>query len=420
MTRKKKPIRKSTAQHSYHNILDGAAKLFLKENSGDVYQFQMWIAEEKRHLRRTLRTTDLTTALKRGTDLYLETYSDVKTGRKIFGITLKELVDAYLEYRQEDVENGNIKASRLTTMRCQLKHLVSYKGGSTKVSSLDRDSCYEYANWKLKTYPTTKKITIRNEQSTFNAVMVFGFRKGLTHFDTLDFRKLVLKEADLSRRNTFTLKEYRRLLDTLKSYTSVKECPDETERLERMLVQDAILLASNTLCRVGELFALRWKDIESIVKKLDETGQEVSVATIFVRGETSKTGRSRRFVCRGGQYLERLRKRTSFTDPEDFVFSAVGSGLPPKKSFWYSHWKTIMGFMGIPDYKEKKITFYSLRHFGITCRIRAKVEIFELAEAAGTSQMHITNTYGHWDESMLQDVALKNFTLSVDGITYKD
>jgi hypothetical protein len=135
MTRKKKPIRKSTAQHSYHNILDGAAKLFLKENSGDVYQFQMWIAEEKRHLRRSLRTTDLTTALKRGTDLYLETYSDVKTGRKIFGITLKELVDAYLKYREEDVQNTNIKASRVSTMRSQFKHLVSYKGGSTKVSS---------------------------------------------------------------------------------------------------------------------------------------------------------------------------------------------------------------------------------------------------------------------------------------------
>ena len=113
MTRKKKSLRKSTAQHSYHNILDGAAKLFLKENSGDVYQFQMWIAEEKRHLRRSLRTTDLTTALKRGTDLYLETYSDVKTGRKIFGITLKELVDAYLKYREEDVQNTNQKPELL-------------------------------------------------------------------------------------------------------------------------------------------------------------------------------------------------------------------------------------------------------------------------------------------------------------------
>ena len=272
----------------------------------------------------------------------------------------------------------------------------------------------------MKTYPDTKKITIRNEQSTFKALMAFGFRKGLSHFDTLDFRKLVLKEADISRRNTFTLQEYRKLMDTLKSYTSQKECPDERERLERMLVQDAILVASNTLCRVGELFQLRWKDIIDIVRDRDETGQEVSVVRILVRGETSKTGRSRKFPCRGGEYIERLRKRTSFTDPEDFVFSAVGSGRPPKKSFWYKHWKTIMEMMGIPDYKEKQLTFYSLRHFGITCRIRAKADIFQIAKVAGTSQSHIENTYGHWDESMLLDSALKNFTLSVDGITYKD
>ena len=79
-----------------------------------------------------------------------------------------------------------------------------------------------------------------------------------------------------------------------------------------------------------------------------------------------------------------------------------------------------MEMMGIPDYKEKQLTFYSLRHFGITCRIRAKADIFQIAKVAGTSQSHIENTYGHWDESMLLDSALKNFTLSVDGITYKD
>lgn len=420
MPRKKKPLRRSTAQHSHRDILDGAAKLFLKENSGDVWQFQMWIPEEKRHLRRTLKTTDLTTALSRGTDLYLETYSDIKTGRKIFGITLQELVDAYLKWRQEDVQHGNIKESRHSTMRSQLKHLVSYKGASTKLSSLDRDSFYEYANWKLTTYPDTQKITIRNEQSTFKAVMAFGFRKGLTHFETMDFRKLVLKESDISRRNTFTLEEYGKLVDTLRSYVSKRQCPDETERLERMLVRDAILVASNTMCRVGELFQLQWKDIISIEKKYDEVEQEVSIVTILVRGEISKTGRTRKVPVRGGEYLERLRSRTSFTDPEDFVFSAVGTGNPPKKRFWYKHWKTIMETMGIPDYKEKKLTFYSLRHFGISCRIRAKADLIDIAQLAGTSLSHVEQTYGHWDVSMLQSASMKNFSIGTYGISHKD
>ena len=420
MARKKKPLRKPTAQHSYHDILDGTAKLFRKDNSGDVWQFQMWIADEKRHLRRSLKTTDLKTAVDRGTDLYLQTYSDIKTGRKIFGITLKELVDAYLNWRLEDVEHGNIKKSRHSTMSSQLKHLVSFKGASTKIASLDRGSCYEYAKWKLKTYPNTKKITIRNEQSTFASVFSYGYRVGYSHIDTLDFRKLVLKETDISRRSTFTLSEYDKLLRTLRSYVSKKQCPDEKERLERLLVRDAILIASNTMLRVGEKRQLRWGDILNIEKIFDDEEQEVSIVTLQVRGEISKTNRTRKVPVRGGQYFERIRERAIYTEPDDFIFSAVGERAMPRKQFWYNHWKVIMEMMGIPDYKTRNLTWYSLRHFGITCRIRAKADLIDIAQLAGTSLSHVEDTYGHWDVSMLKNASMKNFSFGAYGISHKD
>jgi hypothetical protein len=34
-------------QHSNHEILGGKCKIFRVANSGDVFQFQMWISEEK-------------------------------------------------------------------------------------------------------------------------------------------------------------------------------------------------------------------------------------------------------------------------------------------------------------------------------------------------------------------------------------
>ena len=89
-----------------------------------------------------MKTKDLETALQRAETLYLETMSDVNTGSKIFGITLKELSDAYLKYREEDVTLNNITKGRLGTMSSQMKHLIAYKGDQPKVAELDRNSFY--------------------------------------------------------------------------------------------------------------------------------------------------------------------------------------------------------------------------------------------------------------------------------------
>ena len=287
-------------QHSNHEVLGGKAKIFRVPASGDVWQFSTWIREEKKYLRRTLKTRDLETAIQRGEDLYLQTFSDVKSGRKIFGITLNELADAYIKWRQEDVVLGNITKSRVVVIKSHLKHFLSYKGHQTRLAELDRNSCYEYELWRLKENPTTKKVTIRSEQSTFNHMMKYAYRVGHTQVDRLDFRKIVIKGDDISRRDTFTLEEYDRLVRYMRIYVSKRECPDETERLERMLVRDAILVAGNTMLRVGELWNLKWKDILQIEQIFDEDEKEISLVTINVRAEISKTRKQRRVPVRGG------------------------------------------------------------------------------------------------------------------------
>ena len=154
----KKRIRKNAGsfQHSNHEILGGKAKVFQVPKSSDVWQFQMWISEEKKYLRKTLKTKNLDTAIQRAETLYLETMSDVKTGQKIFGITLKELCDKYTDWREEDVALGNITKGRLVSIKSQLKHLIAYKGADLKVSGLDRNSCYEYEVWRVKEKLDTK------------------------------------------------------------------------------------------------------------------------------------------------------------------------------------------------------------------------------------------------------------------------
>ena len=406
-------------QHSNHEVLGGKAKIFRVPASGDVWQFSTWIREEKKYLRRTLKTRDLETAIQRGEDLYLQTFSDVKSGRKIFGITLNDLADAYIKWRQEDVVLGNITKGTVVVIKSHLKHLLSYKGHQTRLAELDRNSCYEYELWRLKENPTTKKVTIRSEQSTFNHMMKYAYRVGHTQVDRLDFRKIVIRGDDISRRDTFTLEEYDRLVRYMRIYVSKRECPDETERLERMLVRDAILVAGNTMLRVGELWNLKWKDILQIEQIFDEDERKISLVTINVRAEISKTRKQRRVPVRGGEYLERIRARVAYTDPEDFVFCAVGKKTKQLRIFWYKHWSVLMAAIDI-DYKKRNLTWYSLRHFGITCRIRAKVMLSDISQLAGTSIAHIESHYGHYDDDMLRQASIKNFTVDSYGISHRE
>ena len=76
--------------------------------------------------------------------------------------------------------------------------------------------------------------------------------------------------------------------------------------------------------------------------------------------------------------------------------------------------------IGIEDYQERKLTWYSLRHFGITMRLKAGNLMSEVAQIAGTSTSHIETHYQHYDDTMARSVAVKNFSIDKRGIILRD
>ena len=397
-----------------HEILGGKALIFRVKASGDIWQFRMWIAEEKKYLRKTLQTTDTETAIKRAETKYLEIYSDVKTGKKIFGITLSELIFAYIAWRSKDVDGGKITAGRLLTIQSQLRNLVRYKSKDTKISGLDRSSLYDYAQWRRTDKSKTQDVTIRNEQVTFNHMIAYAYRNGLAHFDKFDFQSIKIK--DIRTRDIFSLDEYDDLVKYLRVWVSNKQKISAAEQLHRLLIRDCILIASNTMLRVGELWQLRWKDIEKYEELSDESGRKVTIVTLNVRSEIAKTRRSRKVTTRGGEYLQRLHSRAEHKSKNDFIFCGKSGDVRLPKMMFYDAWADLMRGIGI-DYKERNLTWYSLRHFGITCRLKAGASIFDISKIAGTGVTNIEQRYGHFDQSMARSVALKNFSFSRDGIS---
>jgi integrase len=399
-----------------HDVL-GKAKVLRTVASGKVYQFRMWIEDEKKYVRKTLKTKDLNVAMQRAKDEVFRISGEKHSGKKIFGQTLSELVDRYLVWRKQDVEGGLITQQRHDSLRSEFKHFLEFMGASLKLSELEKNSCYDYAQFRRSKSPKIRDETIKNAQSTINHMMKYAYRtKMINHFETFEFRKISRKSTQPMRRSVFELEEYDRLVLFMRSWASKKNCDDKQVLAERLMIKDCLLIASNTMLRVGELWQLRWDDIRSFQEKTDSRNKKLILVTIRVRSEISKVRRERLITVRGGEYFRRLYERTPFKDHNDYVFCGESGQERFKKIKFYAAWRELMSGIGI-DYKKRNLSWYSLRHFGITCRLRAGASVFDVANIAGTSIAHIQSNYGHFDQRMSVAASLLNFSYDEEGLS---
>jgi integrase len=405
----------NTKIHSQHSVLDGLAIIYRIPLSGDVWQFRMYLSDEQKHFRKSLRTKDIDSALSKAKKLALEILGKKEAGKKIFGVNLKEMIDEYIEFRKREVSGGIITAGRLVTIKSQLRHLLNIKGADLKASELDDQSIYYWRLLRRERNPEVKDVTVRNETATINALARWAYKKGYLHFDKFEFERIKISKSAIGKRDTFSLEEYDGLIHFMRAYVSKKECPNIIERNERLLMRDYILISSNTGMRVGELRQLTWGDIGKIETLLDEDGVPVHLVEINVRAETSKVRVSRRIITRGGEYFKRIRGRLGSVNPESRVFSGSAKDGAIPARVWERHWRNLMEGIGIDNYKDRNVTWYSLRHFCITCRVKAGVNVIDIAKQAGTSVGHIENTYLKYSDEMMVNAALKSFKLSSDG-----
>ena len=390
-------------------LLGGRGEIYRMPRSGQVFQCRIWIQEERKYLRRSLRTTDYETAKQRGEKLVLEILSDVASGRKLFGISLGELVEKYLEWRQKDI-GSKITQGRFVTIRSQCRALLRIKRPETKVSELDENSFWDWRQMRLQDNPSVSPVTVRNETATIGQMFDFAYRNGYSHIPKLYFRELRISKDEIGRRSSFRIDEYEELVKFLRVYTSKKSCNDDVERLERQKIRDFILILSNTLLRVGELRQMRWGDVLGFEDRLDTTNRKVTVVQLNIRKETSKVRVGRTIWVRGGEYFKRLKTYSVQTGSSDLLFTNRVGTHPLGTRELYKHWDVVMKGIGLDNYRERKLTYYSLRHFGITMRLKSEVPIADVAMIAGTSVAHIENHYRHIDDEVMFQSALKNFS----------
>jgi integrase len=400
-------------------ILGGKGIIFTTKTSGGNYYLRMKIPSESKYLKKSLRTRDKVTAISLAEELVIKTMADVRSGKKVFGITLDELTGRYLKDRREDiyiptagieVAKNQITKGRWMTLRTHLNNFLKFKDPKLKLSELDQHSCFEYYRWRKSAAPSVTISTVRNEQATINSMMRWAFPKYNSRFERFTFREISTKggNRDERRRDTFTLDEYRNVIRVMRSWVNDGEKIDAITFYNRQIFQLCFLVGANTMLRVGELWQLRWADIGGIRKTKSEKGFELYLVEIHVRAENSKVRTSRDLVGRGGEYFKRLKKISRFHDKEDYLFHAYSSSNQLSKFSFYRMWGELMVISGLGNYAERKLTWYSLRHFGITQRLRAEAEISALAHMVGTSVTQIERHYGHIDKKMKERVVTKD------------
>ena len=125
-------------------ILDGAVKLMRTKQSNKIWQMRVWVSDEKRHFRKSMRTRDLDLAKEKARKIYYQMMGQKEVGNKIFSITMGRCVEEYLEFQQQRVDGGFITQGRRTTISSQVKHLLKFVGANTKLDNIQRHKYKDY------------------------------------------------------------------------------------------------------------------------------------------------------------------------------------------------------------------------------------------------------------------------------------
>jgi integrase len=163
---------------------------------------------------------------------------------------------------------------------------------------------------------------------------------------------------------------------------------DDLGRVERRMY----LAAAMTGMRQGELFALRWRDI-------DWLAQRVRIRRNFVRGEfgTPKSKRSSRSVPLADRLageLDQLHQETAYRHDDDLVFAHPHTGKPIDRSRLLKRFKA-----ALKRAEVRSVRFHDLRHTFGTRMAAQGVPMGALQEMMGHRDFKTTLIYADYAPS---------------------
>jgi integrase len=395
----------------------------LIQKRGEFWYFRMWLAGEGTYVRVSLRTQNRQTAIDKAKTFFHQIKADQANGKTYFSLTAEAGVELYLEQRQKDVEVGHIVKGRYGTIRTHLGHWLDFIGRKTKLKELERTDCenYFYARAQESAGSTLSQSTVKNEQTTINAMMEWLWRRNEVTIREFDFKKLqrVDSSDDAVRRATFTREEVTSLRKVLVGYAAdAAKDLKKPGNLKKLVTAYYLLISSITGLRTGEQRQLTWGDIRFDVATKNKI--EVGIVAITVRSETSKVRKRRQFLVQDDGYFDGLFKimasvlrRKNYADC--LIFSTNGTSMIKEQDI-LDTFAVAVEKADIDNVSKRKIVPYSFRHYFITDRIKSGLSYARVAQICGTSVTQIEKIYYHIDKDVMITDALASYFVSDDGV----
>ena len=379
------------------NLYGGDVKLFTTEDSNGIWHVKIYIHEEKKYFRKSLRTRDEDLARRLAEDEYVQIKAKRLTGQKIFKVCFHTVIDEWLVEQKKTI--GISKTlGRYQAIVSQTNWLKKFiKDPNYKIEDINSSLFMDYYNFRKRKRSQVVNSTLVNEKATINAIFRFGIRKGyLSAIFQAEFPPL---KKSSNYREALTIEEWR----TIYTFMRSNDFLDKRDTLKvRHFVRDFTLLLANTGLRFGEARRLKWKHCK-VVRGKDE---KKKLCEIKLSAEMTKNRKPRTVQGLRGDVLERIKSYSKYTKPNDFVFVDNNSGNQLTKDYYYRAWKFMMKNTGL-DMGVKEITFYNLRHSYATWRLYAGVSSRALCENLGTGLKYLEEHYGQMQTKIMRDSLTK-------------
>lgn len=377
-----------------YEILDGAAKIIRTTKSGKFWSMSCWLREEGKCYRKSLRTKNKEEAMELAREQYFQLKANVRAGIKIYSITAKELVEKFVEHKEDEAKSGIISEGRATAIRISLnKWFISFVGTNTKLDKISRHDFENYYIWRRQKAENVRNATLINERALISSLFKFGIQRGFLRAEqTAIFPRLNVKKSQVERRDALEVEEWEKMYRSFRRWVSKAESKKEEE--QRKFIRDFIILSINAGLRFGEMRKLTWRMIKIYKSKTQKNkrGEAEFHAEISVPEDT-KTG-ARTATALRGDIFERIRGYSKHKKANDWIFVDNETGGQIHKKVYYKQWQKLLKECGLQE-SGKSLSYYSLRHSYITYRLINGVNAFFLAKNVGTSVRMIENHYEH-------------------------
>ena len=398
------------------------------------YYLHVWDSATKKRFTKSLRTTKREIAIAEAGRIYAETRHRLGIGVKLTSITAKDLVREYQNLRRKEitiVPHAGITPRSFNTLCRNLEYWEKYIAAQgfthTKLENIPPEVGIGFGLW-VKEREKKEAIGKPRSNGTINHIIaatkkmyrdVAIDQKYITQNEFPRFRYLKVSKEREHTKDILTRDEF----TAVSRFMQYKWCNEngltENEKIKRRVYALTFTIHYYSGCRTKELLGIRWNDI-TMPQFENKSDPEKINRRIHIPKENSKTGRSRMIIAPIAPQLERLRKwytQYEYTPKDtDYVFqkmtkNSLGTNTPQTdKSLSDRVREVTLGAdaAGYIDLRGRTISNYCARHFYITDALLRGVDIYDIAQNAGTSVQYIESTYSKVTVDMKAEDITKN------------